>query len=370
MRASRRSVVAVLIAAGMLVVPLTASAGRDNRSRDGDRTSSKVAQATATFDYTETCDRSGTRPGRFRSTTSGRGRASSTPISRSGATPQYRAPTRAFRLIDIDDPDDPEEIIDWEDCASPTNTVGNQGDVIAWGRRGCAAARPDHPVVELADAGAAAELQQPRRPRDPGQRSAAASRSRARSAATGRCSACRERRPIRSTRRRRPRPGGRAHHRRQRSRGARGRRVSSTCRAGRTPRRWCPTCATTACWSTATRRRARSSAQPERGEEAGPLQRLRHRRGAARRARGRELHPVRVHGHARGGSRDLHPCHDTGVILGDVNRVACAGGSGTDGLEHRPGRRRIEGGPGVALPPRHSGPSSATRRPSAGTARC
>jgi hypothetical protein len=38
-----------------------------------------------------------------------------------------------FRPIDIDDPDKPKEIIDWEDCASPTNTVGNQGDVIVWG---------------------------------------------------------------------------------------------------------------------------------------------------------------------------------------------------------------------------------------------
>ena len=28
-----------------------------------------------------------------------------------------------FRLVDVDDPDDPKEIIDWEDCASPTNTV-------------------------------------------------------------------------------------------------------------------------------------------------------------------------------------------------------------------------------------------------------
>jgi hypothetical protein len=38
-----------------------------------------------------------------------------------------------FRLIDVADPENPEQIINWTECASPTNTVGNQGDVIIWG---------------------------------------------------------------------------------------------------------------------------------------------------------------------------------------------------------------------------------------------
>jgi hypothetical protein len=38
-----------------------------------------------------------------------------------------------FRLVDITEPDNPTEIVDWTECASPTNTVGNQGDVIVWG---------------------------------------------------------------------------------------------------------------------------------------------------------------------------------------------------------------------------------------------
>jgi hypothetical protein len=38
-----------------------------------------------------------------------------------------------FRLIDIADPENPTEIVNWTDCASPTNTQGNQGDVIIWG---------------------------------------------------------------------------------------------------------------------------------------------------------------------------------------------------------------------------------------------
>ena len=38
-----------------------------------------------------------------------------------------------FRLIDITEPDNPIEIINYTGCASPTNTVGNQGDVLLWG---------------------------------------------------------------------------------------------------------------------------------------------------------------------------------------------------------------------------------------------
>ena len=37
-----------------------------------------------------------------------------------------------FRLIDVGSPANPREIINWTDCASPTNTQGNQGDVIVW----------------------------------------------------------------------------------------------------------------------------------------------------------------------------------------------------------------------------------------------
>jgi hypothetical protein len=38
-----------------------------------------------------------------------------------------------FRLVDVSDPEAPKEIINWTECASNTNTVGNQGDVIIWG---------------------------------------------------------------------------------------------------------------------------------------------------------------------------------------------------------------------------------------------
>src|ERR687892_2334573 len=38
-----------------------------------------------------------------------------------------------FRLVDVSDPENPSEIVNWTECASNTNTVGNQGDVIIWG---------------------------------------------------------------------------------------------------------------------------------------------------------------------------------------------------------------------------------------------
>jgi hypothetical protein len=37
-----------------------------------------------------------------------------------------------FRLIDISDPENPTEIINYTGCSSPTSTVGNQGDVLIW----------------------------------------------------------------------------------------------------------------------------------------------------------------------------------------------------------------------------------------------
>jgi hypothetical protein len=38
-----------------------------------------------------------------------------------------------FRLVDVSDPENPIEIINWEECNSLFNSQGNQGDVIIWG---------------------------------------------------------------------------------------------------------------------------------------------------------------------------------------------------------------------------------------------
>ena len=129
MRASRRTVLVALVAIGVLAVPLLASAGSSSGPSDVDR-------ATATFDFTDNMDPIGfsARPVPLDNFRPRQGNFNSD-LAFWGET-AVQGTYGGFRLIDIDDPDDPEEIVDWEDCASPTNTVGNQGDVIAWGRRG------------------------------------------------------------------------------------------------------------------------------------------------------------------------------------------------------------------------------------------
>jgi hypothetical protein len=121
MRVSRLSVLVALAAAGILAIPSTASAQ-----------SSRVERATSTFDFTDNMSPVGfssravpldnlrPRSGNFNSD-----------LAFWGDT-AVQGTYAGFRLIDVSDPDDPDEIIDWEDCASPTNTVGNQGDVIIW----------------------------------------------------------------------------------------------------------------------------------------------------------------------------------------------------------------------------------------------
>ena len=122
MRALRLTVVVALVAAGILAVPSTASAQL-----------SDVERATATFDFTDNL-----RPVGFSSRMvpldnfRPRSGVINSDLAFWGDT-AVQGTYAGFRLIDVDDPDDPKEIIDWEDCASPTNTVGNQGDVIVWG---------------------------------------------------------------------------------------------------------------------------------------------------------------------------------------------------------------------------------------------
>ena len=38
-----------------------------------------------------------------------------------------------FRLVDVSAPSNPKEIVNWEQCESRNNSNGNQGDVIIWG---------------------------------------------------------------------------------------------------------------------------------------------------------------------------------------------------------------------------------------------
>jgi hypothetical protein len=44
----------------------------------------------------------------------------------------YQGTYAGFRIIDVSDPENPAEIINYTGCSSPTSTVGNQGDVLIW----------------------------------------------------------------------------------------------------------------------------------------------------------------------------------------------------------------------------------------------
>ena len=153
MRVSRLTVVVALVAAGILAVPSTASAGP-----------SKVERATATFDFTDNL-----RPIGFSSRTvpldnlRPRQGSFNSDLAFWGDT-AVQGTYAGFRLIDVDDPDKPKEIIDWEDCASPTNTRRQPGRRDRLGRpAGQAQAVARHPLVELADSRAEVELQTARR---------------------------------------------------------------------------------------------------------------------------------------------------------------------------------------------------------------
>jgi hypothetical protein len=109
-------------AVGLLVVSATASAVPAN-----------VAQATSTFDYTKNMHPLGfsenTVP--LDNTVPGQGVFNSD-LAFWGTT-AVQGTYSGFRLVDVEERDDPTEIIDWTECTSPTSTVGNQGDVIIWG---------------------------------------------------------------------------------------------------------------------------------------------------------------------------------------------------------------------------------------------
>jgi hypothetical protein len=110
------------IAVGVLLVPATASA-----------VPPAVAEATSTFDYTKNMHPLGfsARAVPLDNTVPGAGVFNSDLAFQGEMAVQ--GTYAGFRLIDISEPDDPTEIVNWTECASNTNTVGNQGDVIVWG---------------------------------------------------------------------------------------------------------------------------------------------------------------------------------------------------------------------------------------------
>ncbi|HEU4448401.1 MAG TPA: hypothetical protein VFR63_00290 [Gaiellaceae bacterium] len=103
------------------LVPLTASAVPPG-----------PAQATATFDYTKNMHPLGysAREIPLDNTVPGAGSFNSD-LAFWGNT-AVQGTYAGFRLVDVEEPGEPVEIINWEECASRTNSQGNQGDVIIW----------------------------------------------------------------------------------------------------------------------------------------------------------------------------------------------------------------------------------------------
>jgi LVIVD repeat len=116
----RLLIASVVVVIGV-TVPLTASAVPPS-----------AAQATATFEYTQNMHPQGysERTIPLDNTVPGAGVFNSD-LAFWGDT-AVQGTYGGFRLIDISAPANPKEIVDWDDCASGTSTTGNQGDVIIW----------------------------------------------------------------------------------------------------------------------------------------------------------------------------------------------------------------------------------------------
>jgi len=106
----------------VMTLPLTASAVPPS-----------AAQATATFEYTPNMHPLGYSPRvvPLDNNTPGAGVFNSDLAFWDETAVQ--GTYAGFRLVDVSEPGEPAEIINWTECASATNTVGNQGDVIIWG---------------------------------------------------------------------------------------------------------------------------------------------------------------------------------------------------------------------------------------------
>jgi hypothetical protein len=117
-----RLLIACVVVVIGVTIPLTASAVPPS-----------AASATATFEYTKNMHPLGYSPRLvpLDNTVPGSGVFNSD-LAFWGNT-AVQGTYAGFRLINIEEPDNPVEIINWTECASPINTVGNQGDVIVWG---------------------------------------------------------------------------------------------------------------------------------------------------------------------------------------------------------------------------------------------
>ena len=116
MRRSARLVVLALLAAAALALPLSASAG--------------VAEAVSTFAYTKNMHPLGFSERAVPLTGTGSGIFNSD-LAFWGEM-AVQGTYEGFRLIDISDPENPVQIVNYTDCVGGT-TTGNQGDIVVWG---------------------------------------------------------------------------------------------------------------------------------------------------------------------------------------------------------------------------------------------
>ena len=118
----KRPLRAVSVAIMMVVLAATAASAQ----------SSSVSDAVSTFDYTQNMKPLGfsERAVETDNTVPGAGSFNSD-LAFWGNT-AVQGTYAGFRLIDISSPANPVEIINWEECASLFNSQGNQGDVIIW----------------------------------------------------------------------------------------------------------------------------------------------------------------------------------------------------------------------------------------------
>jgi hypothetical protein len=114
----------------LLVVPLAVAALMPAASQ---AVPPNVAQATSTFEYTQNMHPLGfsERAVPLDNTVPGSGVFNSD-LAFWGTT-AVQGTYAGFRLVDVSSPANPKEIVNWTECSSNTNTVGNQGDVIVWG---------------------------------------------------------------------------------------------------------------------------------------------------------------------------------------------------------------------------------------------
>ena len=116
----------LLIACAVVVIgvtiPLTASAVPPG-----------AGAATATYEYTQNMHPLGysARQVPLDNTVAGQGSFNSD-LAFWGKT-AVQGTYAGFRLVDVSAPSNPKEIVNWEQCESRNNSNGNQGDVIIWG---------------------------------------------------------------------------------------------------------------------------------------------------------------------------------------------------------------------------------------------